>query len=264
MFVIRTAEKGTFLLSDVLKELFHFKWEFLMVHMSGFNRAPAFNKDYLLGPAWYISSLLLALVPFYFLCKRFGKTFSGVAAPVCMVMIYAYIIQNYGTIDVGNQFVSGTMLGNLRAFAGLCAGAFAAWLNDFYTKIPEMRRGKALLAIMDLASWCLAVSLFVFPKDVIPDSDMMFWMIPFSIILLHGINDFGPISRWLNSHGCTLWTRLGRLSMYIYLLHVPVILFCKHLIVMENCIAGSMLILAVTVAFYLLAAAIRESMSRAV
>ena len=29
-----------------------------MIHMAGFNQAPAFNKDYLLGPAWYISSLL--------------------------------------------------------------------------------------------------------------------------------------------------------------------------------------------------------------
>lgn len=73
----------------------------------------------------------------------------------------------------------------------------------------------------------------------------------------------GAISQWLNSHGCTLWTRLGRLSMYIYLLHVPVILFCKHLIVMDNCITGSMLILAVTVAFCLLAAAVRESPTRA-
>ncbi len=50
--------------------------------------------------------------------------------------------------------------------------------------------------------------------------------------------------------------------MYIYLLHVPVILFCKHLIVMDNCITGSMLILAVTVAFCLLAAAVRESPAR--
>lgn len=61
------------MLSDVLKELFHFKWEFLMLHMAGFNQAPAFNTDYLLGPAWYVSSLLLAIVPFYFLCRRFGK-----------------------------------------------------------------------------------------------------------------------------------------------------------------------------------------------
>ena len=66
-FVIRTAEKGSFLFSDTLKELFHFKWEFLMIHMAGFNQAPAFNTDYLLGPAWFISSLLLALIPFRFL-----------------------------------------------------------------------------------------------------------------------------------------------------------------------------------------------------
>ena len=258
MFVIRTAEKGAFLLSDVLKELFHFKWEFLMIHMAGFNQAPAFNTDYLLGPAWYISSLLLALVPFCFLCRRFGKTFAGVIAPICAGMIYAFIIQNYGTIDVGNQFVLGTMLGNFRAFAGLCAGAFAAYLNRFYVKLPALKKGRAFLQTADVVSWILAVLLFIFPKDVLPDADMIFWMIPFAVILLHGVNDFGPISRWLNTHGCSLWARLGRLSMYVYLLHLQVILLCRHLPVTDHPVAGSMLMLAAVLAFSALVMAVRD------
>ncbi len=89
MFIIRTAGKGSFMFSDTVKELFHFKWEFLMIHMAGFNQAPAFNTDYLLGPAWFISSMLLALIPFRFLVTRRGRTFAGVIAPICMAAIYA-------------------------------------------------------------------------------------------------------------------------------------------------------------------------------
>ena len=59
-----------------------------MIHMAGFNQEPAFNIDYLLGPAWFISSQLLALIPFSFLCRRYGKTFTGVIAPICMAVIY--------------------------------------------------------------------------------------------------------------------------------------------------------------------------------
>ncbi len=156
MFVIRTAEAGTFHFTDILKDLFHFKWEFLMIHMAGFNRAPAFNTDYLLGPAWFISSLLLALVPFCFLCRRYGKTFSGVIAPLSAVMIYASIIQNYGTLDVGNQFVLGTMLGNYRAFAGLCAGASVAWVCGFYKNLPNLKGGKTFLQIIVLCRRLIA------------------------------------------------------------------------------------------------------------
>lgn len=233
-----------------------------MIHMAGFNQAPAFNTDYLLGPAWFISSLLLALIPFYFLIRRCRKTFSGVIAPICMVVIYAYIIQNYGTLDVGNQFVFGTMLGNYRAFAGLSAGAFAAYLSAFYNKLPNRKGGKAFAWMMDIFSWIVAVSLFVIPKDVIPDSDMVFWLIPFSFILLNGHNNFGPISRWLNSHGCAFWAKLGKLSMYVYLLHFQVIMICKHLIGIDHSIAGSLLILTVTLAFAAAVMTIRERIFR--
>ncbi len=262
MFVVRIVEKDSFLFSDTVKELFHFKWEFLMLHMAGFNQAPAFNTDYLLGPAWFISSLLLALIPFCFLCRRCGKTFSGVIAPLCMAVIYAYIIQNYGTLDVGNQFVFGTMLGNYRAFAGLSAGAFAAYLSGFYKNLPDLKGGEAFLRIMDIFSWITAVSLFVFPKDVIPDSDMVFWLIPFSCILLNGHNNFGPISRWLNDHGCALWAKLGKLSMYIYLLHIQVIMICKPLIRTDHSIAGSLLMLAVALAFAAAVMTVREAIRR--
>ena len=69
---------------------------------------------------------------------------------------------------------------------------------------------KAFLWMMDILSWIAAVSLFVLPKDVIPDSDMLFWLIPFSFVLLNGDNHFGPVSRWLNEHGCALWAKLGK------------------------------------------------------
>jgi hypothetical protein len=50
--------------------------------MLGFNHAPAFNVEYLLGPGWFISSMMIALVPFYFFARRFGKTFSAKPFPV--------------------------------------------------------------------------------------------------------------------------------------------------------------------------------------
>lgn len=153
MFVIRTAGRGAFDLPETLREFFHFKWEFLMLHMAGFNRAPAFNTDYLLAPAWFISSLLLALVPFFFLCHRYGRTFAGVIAPVC-------------------------------------AGAFVFRLSE----MMEEGAGRAFLRAADIPAWLAVLVLFVLLKDVIPGGNMVFWTIPFAVILLNGTHDTGPVS----------------------------------------------------------------------
>ena len=162
MFVVRTAQKDSFSFDETIKELFHFKWEFFMLQMLGFNQAPAFNKDYLLATGWFVSSLMIALVPFYYLARRFGKTFSGVIAPISMTLIYAFIIQNYGTIDAGNEVAFGmVMSGNLRAFAGLSAGAFVFRVNDWLKDSLDEGKGRCFFQIMDVVSWIFAVSLFV-------------------------------------------------------------------------------------------------------
>ncbi len=150
------------------------------------------------------------------------------------------------------------MLGNYRAFAGLSAGAFAAYLSAFHKKLPDLKGGKAFLWITDVFSWIAVFSLFVFPKDVIPDSDMLFWLIPFSFILLNGNNDFGPVSRWLNNHGCALWAKLGKLSIYIYLLHFQVVMIFKFLPVPDHSVAGSLLVLAAALAFAAAVMTIRD------
>lgn len=262
VFVIRTAQKDVFSLSDTLKELFHFKWEFMMLHMLGFNHAPAFNVDYLLAPGWFISSLMIALVPFYFLARRFGKTFSGVIAPVSMVLVYAFVIQTYNSLDVGNigNYVAfgAVMIGNLRAFAGLSAGAFTFYLNERVRETLENGKGTVFFCIMDVFSWLMAVSLFALPVDVIPAADMVFWMIPFMFLLLDGMNDAGPISHFLNHHGSAVWGKLGKLSMYIYLLHMPVILIWQKHIHLDAPVCGSILIFVIAAAFSAVIMLIRE------
>ena len=104
--------------------------------------------------------------------------------------------------------------------------------------------------------------LFVFPKDIIPNADMVFWLIPFSFIRLNGNNNFGPVSRWLNCHGCALWAKLGKLSIYIYLFHFQVIMICKHLPGIKHSIAGSSLTLAAALVLAAAVMAVREMIRR--
>ncbi len=253
VFVIRTAQKDVFSLSGTLKELFHFKREFMMLHMLGFNHAPAFNTDYLLAPGWFMSSLMIALVPFYFLARRYGKTFSGVIAPISAVLIYAYMIQSYELQDlgmIGNYVAFGMiMIGNLRAFAGLSVGALTFYLNERVKETLKEGKCTGFFCVMDIFSWFMALSLFVLPTDLIPAADLVFWMVMFMFMLLDGLNDVGPISRFLNHHGSEIWGKLGKLSMYIYLLHMPVILLWQKHIHLDTPVLGSIIIFAIAAVF---------------
>ena len=223
MVVIRTALKDSFSLAGTLAELFHFKWEFLMLHLAGFVHDPQFNVDYLLGPGWFVSALIIATIPVYFLARRFGKRYSGVIAPLCAAAIYCYIIQTYNTLDVGNQFLPGTMLGNVRAFAGLSVGAFVYHINGWIAVLPDDGKGKRFLKNTDVISWLMALALFALPDNSIPEADSLFWMFPFAILLLNSMNDIGPVSRWLNHHATQYWNMLGRMSLYVYLLHLQIV-----------------------------------------
>ena len=263
MFVIRTAQKETFVLTDALQELFHFKWEFLMLQTAGFIHAPAYNTDYLLSSGWFVSSLVIALAPFYFLGRRFRKTFSGVVAPLCAAAVYAYSIQSFSTMDVGNQYVFGTMLANYRAFAGLCAGAFVFHLSGRLSAAPDKGKAGSFLRVMDVLSWVMAVSLFVLPKRIVPEADALFWLIPFAVILLNGVSDAGPVSRLLNHHGAACWTLLGELSLYVYLLHMQVITVCKGPMAGLPSGWGSLLILAAVIVFSSAVLAVRKKISPA-
>lgn len=227
MFVIRIFEEGAFSLSDTLAELFHFKWEFFMLHMAGFNHSPSFGTDYLLPTSWFISSLMIAMVPFLFLTKRFQKTFSGVIAPVCAVMIYATIIQRCNTIDAGNQFFLGTMAGNYRAFAGLCTGAFVYHINTWVSNSLEDKKVDSFLKIMDVVSWLMALSLFIMPKDAFPEPDVIFWLLPFSIMIINSANGTGIINSFIDKRGGNISVFLGRISLYIYLFHIQIIEMIK-------------------------------------
>ena len=91
-------------------------------------------------------------------------------------------------------------IGNIRAFAGLCAGAFTAYLNSSYAKLRDLRGGRVFLQSFDVFSWIMAV----------------------------------------------------------FLLHLQVILLCKHVLVMDNGIVGSILILAAALAFAAIVMTVRE------
>lgn len=212
--IARTTDVG-----EILKQLFHFKWEALLLQMAGFNPDPQFNIDYLVGPTWYLSAMLIAMIPVYYLATRYPKAFTNVIAPVSAMCIYGYIMQGYGTMDVGNEMVMGfIMLGILRAFAGLCVGVV---VYGIYTKISSMKesRGRtAVFSVIDVIGYISLPCIIILHK-LLTFPDMLFYVFIFAFLILLAFLDETPISRFLNTHATKLGLYLGKLSLYVYIFH---------------------------------------------
>lgn len=244
MFVVRVMTSDGMSMQEILGELYHFKWEYLMIHMAGYNPSPAFDVDYLLPPAWYMSAMVIATVPAYFLAAKFQKTYSGLIAPLSASMIYTYIIQTQGTLDVGNSLVANiVMLGVLRAYAGISLGAFIYR----YTEKVNLDKARKYLNVADFLAWIAVIGIFFLNIDNYQDGDSLFLLLPFSIILFNGSVSMGVVSRFLNSHGKKLWLYLGRLSLYVYLFHFQICYLWQAYIHIDNIIFSCVLYVLVVI-----------------
>lgn len=218
VFILTTITSKMTGFSEIMTRLFHFKWEALLLQMAGFNPAPAFDADYLVGPAWYLSAMLLAMIPVYFLAAHYRRLYTNIIAPVSALFIYCFFIQTYGTIDVGNEVAAFVMSGTLRAFAGLGIGCMC---YCFYEKSNEAKwsKGAAASATIAEALCYLSLPCLIILQKYISKTDVFFWVFIFAILVFFGFTGKTKISIFLNSNGSHIASYLGRLSLYIYLFH---------------------------------------------
>lgn len=247
-FAIREITSGKATLKVVLSELWHFKWEFLMLHMAGFTPNPQFNTDYLNPPAWYLSSLLLGVLLVYPLAVRLREKFCTTVAPLFMLAVYCFFMQSYKTMDAGNQIVLCTMAGNLRAVAGLCGGALS---YHCFTVAKNRKTNKTTQDILNIASWLSIPCLTIFCRHI-PEPDMLVYVVVFLLILIQCAANEGPISRFLNSHGNTVLASCGSYSIAVYLLHFGIILIWRKWLPSFIGKAGHITYLVVLIAFSVL------------
>lgn len=221
-FIIKTIQDGL-TASEAAQSLFHYKWEFFYLQMLGFNPNPQFNVDYLLGPGWYLSAMFIALIPAYYLARKHTKVFAGVIAPLSAAAVYCLEINVYGTLDAGNEMLYIVMVGVLRAFAGISAGAFAALIFRILKTRTMTKRFRVGLSLIE-ALCCALVFCMVLLTDLLSAADMIMYIFVFAaLIITFNLNETW-IARALNGHGTRVWLLLGRLSLYMYLFHWPLLM----------------------------------------
>ena len=229
VFILTTIAMGMTDLGQILARLFHFKWEALLLQMAGFNPAPAFNVDYLVGSAWYLSAMLLAMLPVYYLASRHRQAYTNIIAPLAALFIYCYIMQAYGTVNVGNEMMGFVMLGTVRGFAGLSVGCICYAIYDKASK-AKWKRGTSIgMGIIEILCF-ISLPCLIALRAYISEADVLFWVLIFAALILFCFAGKTPVARFLNSHVSRVGSYLGRLSLYLYLFHwFFVLLFVNYI-----------------------------------
>lgn len=203
----------------VFQKLWHFKWEFFLLQCAGMIQNPQFNQDYLLGPAWYLSAMMIALLFAYPLAKHFRKVFIDIICPAALIIVYSGLIQKLGYTNFGNDFTFVVSDAAVRAFAATCGGAIC---YDVYTRMNfENMAESKVMTILDALCW-LSIPLCIFLGIIGINDSNFFLMIPFGGVIIFAFSDSTLVSRTLNKVPSRISGFLGTASLYIYLAHAPI------------------------------------------
>ena len=110
-----------------------------------------------IGCTWYLSSMLIALVAAYPLCRRFYKAYTLFIAPVlCAVLLGAIIVLTGALGDIDDWFFF-TYKTNIRAFAEISMGATAFEISRRMQGRVYPAAARILLSLTALT--CLSLSI---------------------------------------------------------------------------------------------------------
>lgn len=112
------------------------------------------------APLWFISAMLIALPFVMYIAIKAGRAFSCFLSWLLPLLIYSYLIFNYGDIVAWIGFTEIVYSGVIRAFAGICLGCFGFSLverlassNKSLNNIPM----KILLTVLELSLFVLSI-----------------------------------------------------------------------------------------------------------
>ena len=224
VFILTTITMQMTDFGEIMARLFHFKWEALLLQMAGFIPDPHFNVDYLVGSAWYLSAMLLAMIPVYFLARHCQKAYTNAIAPLAALFVYCFFMQSFGTINAGNEMVGFVMSGTLRAFAGLSVGCICCALYERVSAAKWSRAATVGASIIEVLC-ILSVACLILLRGWITAPDLLFWVPVFAVLVFFCFCSKTAVARLLNTRAVRVAVYLGKLSLYVYLFHWFFVLF---------------------------------------
>ena len=215
---------------DIMKRIYEF-----VVQASFLSQIFAFLDLGVGGIFWFLSASIFGGALVLFVCKSFGKK----AVPLLVVffsIIYSYLYNLYGNIDVWHQFAfyGSVKLGIIRGMADIALGVIARLISDNYFKDKNIPKAFIwLLKLVDIAFVIMTLYLVLYH----PHSKCDFYEI-FIFVAIIIISD----NYWKESKNVVI-NYLDQLCMPLYIFQVSCFLFMSLFVQQHTIVNGIVVVL---------------------
>lgn len=193
------------------------------------------------GPLWFISCLFIVGYVIYFLLEKCEDWFIGIIAPIGFILVYGYFHLN-GISGMWYKFLGSSSISTAFLQAFVCMGmgcVFYVWIDKLKEQKFSTRR-KTFLTLVNLAASVIVIY-------------HMIWGTPFTFVTINGLCLVIVFLVLLNQDYLTklldksIWKYPGKLALYIYMLHYPIIGFLHKYIQITNLHTTCIVTYAITI-----------------
>lgn len=168
------------------------------------------------NPTWYISAMMICMLPLAYMLYKRRDLFLYVVAPLTAIFTFGYMYQTNNFCFFGYGDLSGVFLGGIiRGMCGLCFGA-VAWLiyNKLLNLSFEKKSQRILITVVEGLLWlCFFTAWFCF-RDAKAIDSVLFVVLPIAVAIAFSRKSY--ISKLFGFR----WMKvLSSISLAIYLNH---------------------------------------------
>lgn len=168
------------------------------------------------GPMWYLSAMLLVCFILWPFLVRFREFFCNVASPLISAFGYGYILKINGDLHSPTKWLGFVYIGTIRAFAGVCLGCIIFEMAGRLSAIEMSENSeKRFTALHIILTVVLMISVIL---SITKTNDFGIVILIFIVLL----TSFCSHNKVASSFNEKISNYLGRLSLFIYLVHFPI------------------------------------------
>lgn len=234
-FLIQCIAKNyTFV--DAVKLACDSLYEMLLLSHSGLGSAK------LIGPIWYLSSMILSMYILYPLIRKYKDTMVKVVLPLVSIFALGFVTKNYNHFRTPAKWLFFVYKGFLRGMGELCLGALLYYAAKYLKRRRFTTFGKWLLTAAKWGCW-LTVIAYMSRTTIAYDA---FFLAIFAIAISLS---FSMQCADVRLYDCRLVYFLGKFSLPLYLNHRYYSLFFNSL-VPNHMGRAHLLAIYITLAFF--------------
>lgn len=212
---------------------------FFFMQMTGIR----INDTYPNNVEWYISAMLVAILLIYPLLRKYYEGFSKFGAPIIAIFVLGYLTSEIGYISMTTVWKDFFMVGTLRAIGIICLGICSYEIVKILEQKTLSKKTRTTIMISEI--FLLITSLLYILSELSKKYEVIIVFLLFLLVTF----SFSKKSLYAEKFDNVFFDFLGKMSLPIYLSHLPAINLVKTYFWESEFYIQVLLTLVITIVF---------------